>query len=416
MSEWKEYRLGDIADYINRGVTPSYSDEGVIVINQKCVRDGQVKYEQSGYTNSEKKKISEEKYLKSFDILINSTGQGTLGRVGQVKKIISPTTVDSHLTIVRINKNNDPIFLGYVLKSKQSIIEDLAEGTTGQTELSRYKVAELPLVLPDLPTQTAIAEILSSLDDKIELNNKINQDLENLAQTLFKQWFIDFEFLNENGEPYKSSCGEMVDSELGEIPKGWEVKRLETHAKISLGGTPSRNNGDYWNGNIPWVNSGAINENYILKPIELITQEGLDNSSTKLIPKHSTLIAITGATLGQVSYSLIDACYNQSVISLTPPDNTKEFIHLLVNTIIPELIKHQTGGAQQHINKGNVETFKVLFPPVNILNRFKEILTDLYLKIECYIKENQQLTTLRDTLLPKLISGELEVSQIQTTS
>ena len=176
MSEWKEYKLGDIADYINRGVTPSYSDEGVIVINQKCVRDGQVKYEQSRYTNSEKKKISEEKYLKSFDILINSTGQGTLGRVGQVKKIIFPTTVDSHLTIVRINKNNDPLFLGYVLKSKQSIIEDLAEGTTGQTELSRYKVAALPLVLPDLPTQTAIAEILTSLDDKIELNNKINQE------------------------------------------------------------------------------------------------------------------------------------------------------------------------------------------------------------------------------------------------
>ena len=212
MTNWKEYKLGDIADYINRGVTPSYSDEGVIVINQKCVRDGQVKYEQSRYTNSEKKKISEEKYLKSFDILINSTGQGTLGRVGQVKKIISPTTVDSHLTIVRVNKNHDPIFLGYVLKSKQSIIEDLAEGTTGQTELSRYKVAALPLVLPDLPTQSAIAEILSSLDDKIELNNKINQELENLAQTLFKQWFIDFEFPNENGEPYKSSGGEIVSA------------------------------------------------------------------------------------------------------------------------------------------------------------------------------------------------------------
>jgi type I restriction enzyme S subunit len=87
-----------------------------------------------------------------------------------------------------------------------------------------------------------------------------------------------------------------------------------------------------------------------------------------------------------------------------------------VNTIIPELIKHQTGGAQQHINKGNVETFKVKFPPENILKRFKEILTDLYLKIECNLKENQQLTNLRDTLLPKLISGELEVSQTQTTS
>ncbi len=154
-------------------------------------------------------------------------------RVGQVKEITTPTTVDSHLTIVRIKKNNNPIFLGYVLKSKQSLIEDLAEGTTGQTELSRYKVAALPLLIPDLPTQTAIAETLSSLDDKIELNNKINQELENLAQTLFKQWFIDFEFPNENGEHYKSSGGEMVDSEIGEIPKGWSINKLSSLVKKS---------------------------------------------------------------------------------------------------------------------------------------------------------------------------------------
>jgi len=416
MSEWKEYKLGELCKRVTSGGTPNtrkneyYGGEIPWVrtqeVNFNRIYDTEIKITQQGLENSSAKWIPEN------SVIIAMYG-ATAGKVAINK--IPLTTNQACCNLIIDESKADYRFLYYNILSRFSSIANMAVGGA-QQNLNAGMIKDLFISTPDLPTQTAIAEILSSLDDKIELNNKINQELENLAQTLFKQWFIDFEFPNENGEPYKSSGGEMEDSELGEIPKGWEVVRLETHAKISLGGTPSRNNGDYWNGNIPWVNSGAINENYILKPIELITQEGLDNSSTKLIPKHSTLIAITGATLGQVSYSLIDACYNQSVISLTPPDNTKEFIHLLVNTIIPELIKHQTGGAQQHINKGNVETFKVLFPPENILNSFKEILTDLYLKIECYIKENQQLTTLRDTLLPKLISGELEVSQIQTTS
>jgi len=415
MSEWKEYRLGEIID-VRDGThdSPKQSDIGKPLVTSKHIKGGKIDLS-SAYLISfdDFDKINKRSKVDKWDVLFSMIG--TIGEMVIIKE--EPDFAIKNVGLFKAKDQFTSKWIYYYLKSPKAQSEILSslKGST-QQYISLTDLRNFPITYPPIKEGWDIIQILSSLDDKIELNNKINQDLESLAQTLFKQWFIDFEFPNENGEPYKSSGGEMVESELGEIPKGWEVVRLETHAKISLGGTPSRNNGDYWNGNIPWVNSGAINENYILKPIELITQEGLDNSSTKLIPKHSTLIAITGATLGQVSYSLIDACYNQSVISLTPPDNTKEFIHLLVNTIIPELIKHQTGGAQQHINKGNVETFKVLFPPENILNSFKEILTDLYLKIECYIKENQQLTTLRDTLLPKLISGELEVSQIQTTS
>ena len=412
MSEWKEYKLGELCQRVTSGGTPNtrkneyYGGEIPWVrtqeVNFNRIYDTEIKITKQGLENSSAKWIPEN------SVIIAMYG-ATAGKVA-INKI--PLTTNQACCNLIINElKADYRFVYYNILSRFSSIANMAVGGA-QQNLNAGMIKDLNISTPPLPTQIAIAEILSSLDDKFELNNKINQELENLAQTLFKQWFIDFEFPNENGEPYKSSGGEMVESELGEIPKGWDVKRLETLAKISLGGTPSRNNGDYWNGNIAWVNSGAINENYILNPIELITQEGLENSSTKLIPKNSTLIAITGATLGQVSYSLIEACYNQSVISLTPTDNTKEFIHLLVNSIIPELINHQTGGAQQHINKGNVETFEVIFPPENTLKRFKEILTDLYLKIECNVKENQQLTNLRDTILPKLISGELEVSKI----
>jgi type I restriction enzyme S subunit len=414
MTNWKEYKFSDFVEVnpkvsLKKGIEYSFVEMKDLSEGNKFVAPSQKR----ALTGGSRFENGDTLFARITPCLEN-------GKICQVQNLENGIGFGSTEFLVFRGKEDisDSNFVHYLSLSNEvrSFAEQNMVGTSGRQRVSWQVFENLVLTLPDLPTQTAIAEILSSLDDKIELNNKINQELENLAQTLFKQWFIDFEFPNEKGEPYKSSGGEMVDSELGEIPKRWEVKRLEILAKISLGGTPSRNNGDYWNGNIPWVNSGALNENYILNPIELITQEGLGNSSTKLIPKHSTLIAITGATLGQVSYSLIDACYNQSVISLTPPDNIKEFIHLLVNTIIPELIKHQTGGAQQHINKGNVETFKVKFPPENILKRFKEILTDLYLKIECNLKENQQLTNLRDTLLPKLISGELEVSQTQTTS
>jgi type I restriction enzyme S subunit len=416
VSEWKEYKLGVLCQRVTSGGTPNtrkneyYGGEIPWVrtqeVNFNRIYNTEIKITKKGLENSSAKWIPEN------SVIIAMYG-ATAGKVAINK--IPITTNQACCNLIIDESKADYRFVYYNILSRFSSIANMAVGGA-QQNLNAGMIKDLNISIPPLPTQTAIAEILSSLDDKIELNNKINQDLENLAQTLFKQWFIDFEFPDENGEPYKSSGGEMVESELGEIPKGWEVKRLETLAKISLGGTPSRNNGDYWNGNIPWVNSGAINENYILRPNELITQEGLENSSTKLIPKYSTLIAITGATLGQVSYSLIDACYNQSVISLSSLDNTREFIHLLVKTIIPELIKHQTGGAQQHINKGNVETFKVIFPSEELLKKFKDILTDLYLKIECNIKDNLNLTNLRDTLLPKLISGELEVNGLNHDS
>jgi type I restriction enzyme S subunit len=390
MNNWKEYKLSDLMQikygkdhkHLADGPFPLYGSGGIM-------------------------RYVEKPLYSEASILIPR--KGTLSNLFFLDKPF--WSVDTMFYSI-INKQLAlPKYLYYTLKTF-----DLASLNVGSAvpSLTTEVLNDVLVSVPDIDTQTAIAEILSSLDDKIELNNKINQELENLAQTLFKQWFIDFEFPNENREPYKSAGGEMVDSELGEIPMGWRVRSLYEIAQINLGGTPSRSKREYWNGDIPWVNSGAINENYILKPTEFISEVGLKKSSTKLITKYSTLIAITGATLGQVSYSLIDACYNQSVISLTSENNINEFIHLLIISIIPELIKHQTGGAQQHINKGNVESFKVKYPNENLLIEFKSLITDLYCRNEINIRENQELNNLRDTLLPKLISGELEVSEALT--
>lgn len=244
----------------------------------------------------------------------------------------------------------------------------------------------------------------SSYQPLFHKNRRINDNLEQQAQALFKSWFVGF-------EPFKE--GKFVDSELGRIPEGWRVERLGSICKCLLGGTPSRNKEEYWNGKIAWINSGEINEFRITKPSEYITQEGLKKSATKLLPKKTTVLAITGATLGQVSLLEIDSCANQSVIGLLENEDIfHEYIYPLIKNRIDDLCSHMTGGAQQHINKNNVEQLEILVPPKKILVEYKQIATPIYSLISNICFESQKISKLRDSLLPRLMSGELKLDKI----
>ena len=274
----------------------------------------------------------------------------------------------------------------------------------GQANISPDVVYNYIVTLPSLQEQQKIASILSSLDDKIEVNRRINDNLEQQAQALFKSWFVDF-------EPFKN--GEFVESELGMIPKGWRVGKLGELCSCLLGGTPSRNKDDYWNGEIAWINSGEVNKFRIIEPSEYITEEGMKHSATKLLPKKTTVLAITGATLGQVSLLEIDSCANQSVIGVLENDEMPyEFIYPLIKVKIGELCSHMTGGAQQHINKNNVEQLSIVVPSSDVMRNYKEKTKSLYSCIANNCFESSRLASLRDTLLPKLMSGELKVNEL----
>lgn len=305
---------------------------------------------------------------------------------------------------------NDFIFYLAISPYLRDIAIKSMTGTSGRQRAQKDVIENTKIKLPPLHEQKAIAHILSTLDDKIEVNNQINKTLENMAQTIFKQWFVDFEFPNEDGEPYKSSGGEMVESELGMIPKGWEVRRIGDECFCSLGGTPSRQKSDYWNGDIPWVNSGEVNNFRIYKPSEYITKLGLEKSATKLLKKKTTVLAITGATLGQVSLLEIDTCTNQSVVGISENDKISHvYIYPYVKSVIKKIIGNQTGGAQQHINKGNVEDTKLLIPNKKVLNAYTKLVRPQYDLISSICFENELLTRLRDSLIPKLMSGEIRV-------
>lgn len=202
----------------------------------------------------------------------------------------------------------------------------------------------------------------------------------------------------------------MIESELGMIPKGWEITKIGVVCECNLGGTPSRNKIEYWNGDIPWINSGEVNKFRIYKPTEYISKLGLEKSSTKLLRKKTTVIAITGATLGQVSLLEIDSCTNQSVIGISGSnDLSYAYIFPYIKNTISSIIGHQTGGAQQHINKNNVENTKIIIPDKNILKKYEEIVIKQYELISILCFEIEKLKELRDSLLPKLMSGEIRV-------
>ena len=402
--EWKEVTLGEVSSKIGDGLhgTPKYDDEGsYYFINGNNLNCGKIIIKDDTKRVGIEEFVKNQKELNEQTILVSING--TIGNVAKYNN--EPCILGKSACYINVIKEVDKEFIYYVLTSanfKRNITNE-ATGTTIKN-VSLKQMREYKFNIPcNISDQRRIASILSSLDRKIELNNKINADLEEMAQAIFKNWFVDF-------EPFKD--GKFVDSELGMIPEGWKVGTLGEFCKCLLGGTPSRSKEEYWNGEVNWINSGEINKFRILEASEKITELGLAKSATKLLPKKTTVLAITGATLGQVSLLEIDTCANQSVIGVL--ENTEvpyEYIYPFIKDRIEMLIQHQTGGAQQHINKDNVESLIFLLPAINVLEDYISLVSPMYKRIESQCFENLYLSTLRDTLLPRLMSGELEVPE-----
>lgn len=416
-SEWREAKLGDLCTVKGgkrlpkgRNLTTNITKHPYIRIRDMY----QHKYiEENGeleYVDEQTFELIKRYIVDSGDIILAIVGN-TIGLVSLIGKSLNKASLTENCVKLIDMNSVKPEFIYYYLitEAGQNEIKSKIVGTS-QPKLPIYGVQDIKIPVPPLNEQDEIVATLASLDDKIKVNNQINKTLEDMAQAIFKQWFVDFEFPNEDGEPYKSSGGEMVESELGMIPKGWEVSQIGDECICLLGGTPSRQNTDYWNGDIPWINSGEVNNFRIYTPTEYITKLGFEKSATKLLKKKTTVLAITGATLGQVSLLEIDTCANQSVVGIC--ENNKisyVYIYPYIKSIIKKIIGSQTGGAQQHINKGNVEDTKILIPNKEILNDYIKLVRPQYDLIASICFENEVLTNIRDTLLPKLMSGEIRV-------
>lgn len=334
--------------------------------------------------------------------------KGTLSNIQYINKPF--WTVDTiYYTIVNTKLSNAYYLYNYL---KLLDLSWLNSGT-GVPSMTFDAYYDLEVFLPELSVQHKIASVLSSLDSKIELNNRINAELEAMAKTLYDYWFVQFDFPNEEGKPYKTSGGAMVWNEelKREVPEGWEVKKVGKILNTSLGGTPSTKVREFWdNGNISWLNSGEIANFPIIDSELKITEEAIRKSATDLLPKGSVLLSITRHL--RPSILGIDACANQSVIGIKEKGDIKcYFLYPYLQNEIPRLMEMRTGAQQPHINKEIVDESLILLP------NDKSIILKLYNKNVGYIYEsiinnafqNQKLSDLRNWLLPMLMNGQVKV-------
>ena len=334
--------------------------------------------------------------------------KGTLSNIMYVNE--SFWTVDTMYYAVVNDKLADAFYLYSYLSQL-----DLSNLDSGSTLPSMTKSAYESIVvkLPDLKIQKAVATILFNIRKKLEINNQINQELEAMAKTLYDYWFVQFDFPDQNGNPYKSSGGKMVyHPELKrEIPEGWGVAKVEDIAQTGSGGTPKSTNVSYYsNGEIPWINSGELEQTVITSTSNFITEEGLNNSSAKLFPSGTILVAMYGATAGKVSFLTFEASTNQAICAIMLNDiRMRYYLKNVIEDLYQYLVKLSTGSARDNLSQDMIKNIKVVIPSNDILDRYYDFSNNIIKEITKKQQENEQLTQLRDWLLPMLMNGQVKV-------
>ncbi|SET24101.1 restriction endonuclease subunit S [Thorsellia anophelis] len=333
---------------------------------------------------------------------------GTVGIPHLIKKNFFP-----HNTVLFIKdfKGNDIDYIYYLLKSLNLIEMKTGSGvpTMNRNHLHPLKIK----AIRKLEEQRSIAWVLSLLDQKIELNNKINKELETMAKTLYDYWFVQFDFPDENGKPYKSSGGKMEYNSIlkREIPLGWEVKKIKDIAKTASGGTPLSSKSEYYQGgNIPWINSGEVNSSFIISTKNYITDLGLNNSNAKIFDKNTILIAMYGATAGKVSFIDFPASTNQAICAINPHE--KEFqIYLKIHLekLYKYLVNLSSGSARDNLSQEKINSIDVICPNKNIISEFNNLCQNLMISILINMKQNKKLNQTRDWLLPMLMNGQVKI-------
>ncbi len=392
---WKRVKLGEVVD-IKHGF--AFKGEGITYGETEAILLTPGNFNIGGGFKSEKQKYYKGQFPREYvlsegsfiitmtDLSRNSDTLGYSAKIPFYKnKIFLHNQRIGLLDFIDNNVCKEFIYWLTRTPDYHCFIVNSASGTSiMHTSPSRIKNYEF--YMPPFLEQKAITSVLSSLDDKIDLLHRQNNTLEQMAETLFRRWFVE------------------------EAKEEWGTSTIGEQLTTVLGGTPSTTKQEYWDGDVPWINSGEVNKFRIYKPTRYITKLGLENSNTKILPKGTIVIAITGATLGQISLLEIDTCTNQSVVGIIPNKNyPKEFVFFWIKHTIKEIILNETGGAQPHINKNDIYKTKLIVPPLSIIKEKVSILSDYF---NIIINNNNQISALeklRDILLPKLMSGEVRV-------
>ena len=399
MEEWKKYKLGDICTKIGSGATPKGGKEAYLGGNISLIRSQNVldfTFSEDGlaYINDEQANKLKNVEVKENDVLLNITGD-SVARACIVPNAILPARVNQHVAIIRGDNSvvlNE--FILYALQYKKQYLLSISQGGGTRNALTKKMIEDFIINLPSLPTQQKIANILSSIDDKIEVNRRINEQLEELAGALFKSWFVDF-------EPFKD--GEFVESELGMIPKGWKVGNLldVTTLYDSMRKPLSGRERDAMEKVYPYYGATSIMDyvdKYIFDGIYLLMGED-------------------GSVVDDKGFPILQYVWgkfwpnNHAHVMQGKNGFTTEMLHCLLS--ITNVKSVVTGAVQAKISQMGMKKIKIVIAPNKLLEDFSMKIAPIYDKIRANLDEIHHLTTLRDTLLPKLMSGEIDVNEVE---
>mgnify|MGYP002542175038 CR=1 FL=1 len=393
-SEWKTSPLRDLVGFISKGIAPSYADEEsettVRVLNQKCNRNFRITYSESRLHDLARKKVPAERFVRIDDILINSTGAGTAGRIAQICNLPCDTIVDGHMIIIRANDKVSQKYLSYAMKAHQWEVLQLDEGSTGQTELNRERL--LDEIMISYPTSFSLQEMvvktLEGIDQKLLINEKVNDNLYAQAKAIFEQQFIDLET----------------------IPDGWKKGNLLDIA-------------NYLNGLA--MQKYRPNEDEVGLPvlkIKELRQGSCDNSSELCSPNiKPEYIIHDGDVIFSWSGSLLVDIWcggtcglNQHLFKVTSNTYDKWFYYLWTAHHLERFIAIAADKATTmgHIKRGELAKAEVLIPSDEDYKSINSLMNPIFNLIVAKQIEARKLAELRDELLPKLMSGEIDVSEV----
>ena len=455
---WKTMSLDEVIVKRNQGVNTTtekvaYSDAGIKVIRANNISAGIVDYSNCVYVTEETfERIKDTCKPQKGDILYTNIGSqlGSAALVNTDENFVIAWNVLRLQTSNKINAD----FLVYLLNnpSNKKMIQSLNSSST-MPFVSGGEIGKVEFSFPDLNKQIAIAKILRSLDDKIHLNNQINQTLESIAQAIFKSWFIDFEPVRakiaakQTGQDPElaAMCAisgkskteleqmaaddfaelqataalfpdELVESELGEVPRGWEVSTIGEQTQTVGGATPSTKNDEFWdNGNNHWTTPkdlSNLTNKILINTDRKITDAGLKKISSGLLPKDTVLMS-SRAPVGYLALAKIKVAINQGYIAILPNKKySAEYLIQWCEANMAEIKGRASGTTFQEISKKNFREINFICPDEKIVASYTKTVRTLYDEIALKAKESQSLVDIRDTLLPKLLSGEVDVSTL----
>ena len=318
----------------------------------------------------------------------------------------------------------DQAFLYCLIGSREFTDHVLAVQTgTAVPHISSGQILDFRFRLPSLGEQRAVADVLSALDDKIEQSRRTARALERLARAIFQAWFVDFEpvkakaagaitFPSMPQPVFDALPARFVDSDIGLVPEGWEVKALSSICTLVGGGTPKRSEADYWDGDVSWYSvkdAPDRGELWVVRTSERISADGLTDSAARVVPKGSTIISARG-TVGKLAMAGVPMAFNQSCYGLLPGDGKSfGYLHLLMQSVVADLQQRVHGSVFDTITRATFDGLLVTSPRGEVVSTFESVVDPLLALLLGSVDESSKLAAMRNYLLPKLLSGDVQV-------